>query len=308
MIYLKEDKCSFTALLCAYVRAYHARNDSPCLFDDSLAYDLIPEDTRASLEQDLVWNFLTQNPTRAFLYPNQAKALERIMRGIPIPPVVLGRARYVEDRLDLAVKNGVRQYVLLGAGMDTFAFRRPEMMGQVRVFEVDHPATQAFKRRRIAELGWQQPPDLHFIPIDFTWESLAAALSPSPYDPHSLGFFNWLGVTYYLPRTAVFANLRTIAEIAPPGSQVVFDYFDTDAQDPDKAARRVHWLLDASKQSEEPLLTCLDPAGLAQDLADVGLRLEEDLSPDNIHKRYFQGRTDGYWSLQHAHFATAVVA
>lgn len=305
---MKEDQYSRTALWCAYVRSYHAKYDSPCLFEDFLASPLLPEDIHASLEHKLVWNFHLHNPALALLYPDQADALARIMRALPTPPMVLGRARYVEDSLDQAVRNGVKQYVLLGAGMDTFAFRRPEMLEQVRVFEVDHPATQSFKLRRIAELGWLQPQGLHFVPVDFNRESLAEALARSPYDPQARSFFNWLGVTYYLPYEAVLATLRTVAETAPAGSIVVFDYFDTDAQNPGKETGRVRRMLESSQQSEEPLQTCLDPAKLAADLKGMGFSLQEDLSPNDIQERYFQSRTDGYRATEHAHFVAAVVA
>ncbi len=95
---------------------------------------------------------------------------------------VLCRARYSEDNLKEAVKQGMQQYVILGAGMDTFAFRHPELLEQLQVFEVDHPATQAFKRQRIAELGWEKPSNLHFVTVDFTQENLATALKRSSYD------------------------------------------------------------------------------------------------------------------------------
>jgi len=299
---LENNQCKWSALSCAYMRAYHAKNDSPLIFDDFLAYSLITDEVRTSLEDRLA------NPVLEFLYPDRASALARTIQAISTPPIILGRARYVEDNLDQAVKNGVHQYVLLGAGMDTFAFRRPEMLELVRVFEIDYPATQAFKLQRIAELGWQSPQGLHFLPVDFTRESLAVALTHSPYDPQSLSFFNWMGVSYYLPRATVLDTFRAIAEIAPGGSIVAFDYFDIDAIDPEKAARRVSTMLENSKRGQEILQTFLDPTELASDLASVGLRLCEDLSSDVIQERYFQGRTDGYHALEHAHFAMAMVA
>ena len=308
MILLKDGQYSYSALFCAYVRAYHARCDSPHIFNDFLAHRLIPEDIRTSLEHEMVWNFQLHNPALALLYPDQASALALIMQTMITPPVVLGRARYVEDNLERAVQDGMKQYVLLGAGMDTFAYRSPEMLERLRVFEVDHPATQAFKLRRVAELGWQQPNNLYFVPVDFTMDNLAAVLQDSPYDPQALSFFNWLGVTYYLPSETVLATLRAVAEIAPAGSMVVFDYFDSNPLDHGKTSGRVRWWgMGGSETSDEPLQTCLDPSRLASDLAGVGLRLQENLSPADIQDRYFQGRSDGYRALEQAHFAMAVV-
>ena len=110
--------------------------------------------------------------------------------------MTLGRSRYTEDSLEKAVEQGVKQYVILGAGFDTFAFRCPEILEKLQVYEVDHPATQAFKRSRLAEAGWELPPQLHFVPVDFEQESLAEALTRSSYDPQAPSFFSWLGVTY----------------------------------------------------------------------------------------------------------------
>lgn len=110
--------------------------------------------------------------------------------------LVVSRARYAIDCLEEAVRQGVKQYVILGAGMDTFAFRRPEMLEQLQVFEVDHPAKQDSKRHRLAELGWKQPAQLHFVPVDFTQENLATALTRTSYDPQKLSFFT-LRKTFY---------------------------------------------------------------------------------------------------------------
>ena len=139
----------------------------------------------------------------------------------------------------------MKQYVILGAGMDTFAFRRPEMLEELEVFEVDHPATQEFKLHRLTELGWEHPAKLHFIPIDFTKESLVTALTrSSSYDPNVKSFFSWFGVTPYLTQEEVFATLRSIAEVTPASSTIVFDYFDTDAFIPEKLSPQMQETLD----------------------------------------------------------------
>lgn len=305
---MKENKISWTALVAACVRAYHAMHDDPKIFDDFLADRMLTEEWRAIIEQGMARSLQLYDPELASSCPDQATALAWVVRSMaPGPPMALGRARYTEDTFEKAVKQGVKQYVILGAGMGTFAFRRPEMLEQVQVFEVDQPATQAFKRHRLTELGWEQPVQLHFVPADFTQESLAAALTRSPYDPKALSFFSWLGVTYYLPCDAVFATLRAIADIAPAGSMVIFDYLDKDAFVPDRVAKRVQVMLEGFRQGGEPIMTGFDPSTLAADLTRLGLRLHEDLSPTDIEERYFQGRTDGYHACEHEHYAWAVV-
>lgn len=301
---MEENQASRTALGNAYMRAYHAMHDSPKIFDDFLAYHLIPDDIRLIIEQYMVGAVHSNDPERAASCPDQATALKWAMRG---SGSTLSRARYTEDNLINAVGQGARQYVILGAGMDTFAFRHPEMLEQLQVFEVDHPATQGFKRNRIAELGWEFPANLHFIPVDFTRESLAAVLTRSSYDPQTPSFFSWLGVTYFLTRDEVFATLRNIADVSPSGSTVIFDYFDTDAFVPERAAKGMQVLLDNLRRLGEPLITGFNPPTLAADLERIGLRLHENLSPADIEKRYFKGRTDGYYAGEHMHYAWAVV-
>jgi len=139
-------------------------------------------------------------------------------------------------------------------------------------------------------------------------ENLAEALKRSAYDRRAASFYSWLGVTYYLTRDVVVATLRAIAEVAAAGSTIMFDYFDTDAFVPERAATRMQRMQAIVRQAGEPIQTGFDPSTLAGDLATLGLHLHEDLSPSDIERRYFQGRTDGYRAFEHVHFAWAVVA
>lgn len=305
---MEENKVSRTAMWTAYIHAYHVRHDAPPrIVDDFLAYQMIPDEIRASIEQGAPKFLQLLAPERAAACSDQATAVALLMRAMVGPANILCRARYTEDSLAETVRQGVRQYVILGAGMDTFVFRQPEMLEQLQVFEVDHPATQAFKRERLAALGWKQPAQLHFVPLDFTKECLATALRSSGYDPRIRTFFSWLGVTYYLPREAVFATLRTIADIAPAGSTVIFDYQHTDVFKPEKTSKNMQMGMEYLRQVGEPIITGFDPTSLTGDLAHLGLRMHEDLSPVDIEGRYFQGRTDGYHATEHGHFAWAVV-
>ena len=305
---MQNDRCSLTAMGTAFMRAYHAAHDHPKIFDDFLAHQLItPEEHRESEERHLR-AFQVFDPAWAASCPDRASALSCWMQSAVAPPIVLGRARYAEDQLEKAVGQGVKQYVILGAGMDTFAWRRPDLSARLQVFEVDHPATQARKRQRLRGVSREHPAQLQFIPLDFNQEDLAAALRRSAYDPQAPSFFSWLGVTYYLTREAACATWRAITEVAPAGSMVVFDYLDADAFVPERAARRVQFMLEIVRRVGEPMLTGFDPPELAGDLARLGLRLHEDLSPADIQERFFAGRTDGYHACEHAHFARAVVA
>ena len=179
---MKENKASFTAMMVAYMRAYHSIHSTDKIFDDYLANELIPVEKRALIEQYLTpWDEQLNDDEDTESCFGQKFISEFLIQGINN---LVNRARYAEDNIERAIQQGVTQYVILGAGLDTFAFRQPEMLEKLEVFEVDHPATQKFKLYRLAELGWKQPAKLHFISIDFTKESLVTALTRlSSYDP-----------------------------------------------------------------------------------------------------------------------------
>jgi methyltransferase (TIGR00027 family) len=294
----------------SYLRGYHAAHDAPTVFDDSIAHRLLPEAQRASFDEQFTPSLQTIasiDPAFAASRPDEAARLRWCIKtSLPLS-LAVSRARYAEDCLEEAVWRRVRQYVLLGAGLDTFAFRRLEIAEQLEVFEVDHPTMQAFKRGYLAEAGWEIPAHLHFVPVDLARERLAPALLRSRYSPTALTFFSWLGVTMYLTREEVFAVLGTMAKIAPAGSTVVFDYLDADAFVPGRAARRIQDAIAYTQRCGEPMKTGLDPSRLAADLVPLGLRLRENLNPADIERRYFEVRTDGYHAYDHAHVARAVV-
>jgi methyltransferase (TIGR00027 family) len=311
---VKDNQASFTAMMVAYMRAYHSKHATDKIFDDYLAYELIPTEKSALIEQHLIEQNMIldqqlNNTEYAALQFEQTITQESLRQAISrLEGFFNSRARYAEDALKKAIKKGVKQYVILGAGMDTFAFRRPEMLEKLKVFEVDHPATQEFKLHRLAELGWKHPAKLHFIPIDFTKENLITALTSSPsYDQKLKTFFNWLGVTYFLTRDEVFTTFRSIREIAPADSTIVFDYLDTDAFIPEKSSPQVQKTLEYLRKLGEPMITGFNPLTLGDELTCLGFSLKENLSPKDIEEHYFKGRTGEYQTQEHGHFACAVV-
>lgn len=304
---MTEKQAGLSAMAMAYARAYHATHDSSKIFDDFLADSLFTPEEHTQTEQTLPGLLKYLDPELAATNPDPATALAWVVQ-LTSGPITLGRSRYTEDSLEQAIRKGVRQYVILGAGFDTFAFRRTDLADRLQVFEFDHPATQAIKRDRVAAAGWSHPANLHFVPVDFAKESLAEALGRSPYDPGQLSFFSWLGVSFYLTPVVVFDTLRSIASTAVRGSTLVFDYLDTDAFIPEKAAKRVHLMQWMARQLGEPMKAGFDPLALAADLDRLGLRLEENLDPATIEARYFQGRSDRYHAVEHFHYARAVVA
>ncbi|HLY26600.1 MAG TPA: class I SAM-dependent methyltransferase [Aggregatilineales bacterium] len=302
---MQQTQAGITALVTAYARAYHATHDSPKIFDDFLADQLYTPEEHSSFDHNLaemVGTLESIAPDVVASKPDPATALAAVIQFIH-GPVTLSRSRYTEDCLVDAIAQGVRQYVILGAGFDTFAFRQSDLLEKLEVFEVDHPVTQAMKRQRIGMAGWEIPTKLHFVPVDFNSEKVADALLRSSFDPRAQSFFSWLGVTYYLAREVVFDTLKAIADITAQGSTVVFDYMDTDAFIPEKAAKRIQLMQAGARRVGEPMQTGFDPAVLADDLRHAGLTLEENLSPMAIEERYFRDRTDRYHAYEHVHFA-----
>ena len=268
-----EDRPSRTAQRVAMRRAAHQLLDDPKVFDDPVALRIIGQESALALQGD----------PRQF----ETTPLSPYLRAF-----MAARSRYAEEKLAAGVRRGVRQYVILGAGLDTFAYRNPYPKGILRLFEVDHPATQAWKRARLEEIGVPLPADLTFAPVDFETQTLAEGLRGAGYDPGKCTFFSWLGVTEYLRSEAVMATLRFIAS-ASAGSGVVFDYMIspsllTPAQRPafDALARRV-------ASAGEPWHAFFDPGSLTRDLRAMGFRYVEDIGSEEINARYFKNRRDG---------------
>jgi methyltransferase (TIGR00027 family) len=220
---------------------------------------------------------------------DRGRALDLAVRETPGYAGVVARLPYTEDRLAAAVERGVRQYVLVGAGMDTFAFRRPDLSAKLEIFEVDHAATQAMKRERLARAGLAQPAHLHFVATDFENESLADALSRSPYRAGSAAFFAWLGVTPYLSRDANLATLRSMGEVASARSEVVFDYIEAAALEARRASEEAKRMVAERKGTDEPYVCGFEPDRVGEDLRAVGLERIEDLGPRELARRYGGG-------------------
>jgi methyltransferase (TIGR00027 family) len=293
---LKANQISITAMMTAYIRAYHSANDDPVIFNDSLAYELIPEERRNLIEQGLNSALQTHEGNASDI---REARLSPLLQTMGLPNVV-SRSRYTEDNLLAEIRKGVKQYVILGAGLDTFAFRHKKLLEEIKVFEVDQPDTLDFKRKQLTDLGWEIPSGLHFVSTDFRQEGVAEALLRTPYNPNAKSLFSLLGVTMYLSPNDVYETLRSIAQIAPVGSSVIFDYHtETDAN--------LHEIRQELQKRGESMNTTFDPALLTVELRKVGFDLFEDLGPAAIQERYFKGSTSVYHANENVHLAWAVI-
>jgi len=303
---MEISKGAITAIVTAFGRAYHSLYDEPKIFDDFLAKDMMTQETFDFIGHSLTGSLSFFDPETAARQLPENEALSYVMRA-QSAPISLTRARYTEDYLDTAVREGFTQYVILGAGMDTFAYRRPDMMERLRVYELDQPVTQGYKRARIGELGWEVPENLSFIPVDLSKEDLADALVNAGFKKNEESVFNWLGVAYYLEKSDVLSTLSRIAGVSAPGSMVVFDYLDKDAFDDAKASKRVKTAREIVSNAGEPMKSGFNMDELKDLLAGAGLELVEDMDPAAIQNAWFSGRTDGYTALEHFHIARARV-
>jgi methyltransferase (TIGR00027 family) len=258
---------SRTALRVALRRAAHQLYDSPVVFADPIAVPI--------------------------LGPTHAEELERTPLRVDRPysialrAFIVARSRYAEDHLFRFVGAGVRQYVLLGAGLDTFAYRNP--FPELGVFEVDHPATQEWKRQLLSQSGIPIPESLTYAPVDFERESLRAQLLAAGFDERIPSLFAWLGVVPYLTLDAFRATLGFIAS-QPPGTGVVLDYGQPRAVLPPLEQLAHDSLAARVEGAGEPFQLFFTPAGIAAEL--TSFRDIEDIGAAEINARYFKGRSD----------------
>jgi methyltransferase (TIGR00027 family) len=217
------------------------------------------------------------------------------------------RSRFTEDDLARAAASGVRQYVILGAGLDTFAFRQPEFGSTLQIFEVDHPTTQAWKRERVSAMGLVEPPNLHWAPVDFERQGLADGLAAAGFDASRATYVSWLGVTAYLSLTAIDATLKVVAAL-PLGSSVTLSFVLPDEDLTGLDLENVRSVARRAAEAGEPYLSRFRPEELRAHLShDLGFSTVFHLTPAEATARYLSGRRDGLTAPRWMQVMTATV-
>ena len=220
-----------------------------------------------------------------------------------ISPIPLSRAAFAERELTrFTWQRGKCQYVICGAGMDTFAFRNDNP--NIQVFEIDHPDTQRYKLEKIRQLEWNIPSNVHYVAVDFAKDDMAAELKKAGYDPAAPSFFAILGVTYYLTLPVFEETLERIGAISSFGSKLVFDFPDDTTFSPD-TAERVHRLSEITRSLGEEMQHGYALSEVSEALERHGFLLDEHNSPEKIQKRFFDGRSDGQKAYENIHFILA---
>lgn len=286
---MEKMKRSRTAEGAAAMRASHTLYENPKIFEDPFAYSLLSLPWQKALTvrwlHRLVFGF--------FMRPL-----------IPVQGQVLARARFTEDRLISAIENGVKQVVIVGAGLDTFSLRHPEVSDEVRVFEVDHPASQAFKKHRLKKTGINLPGNLEFVAADLEKQNLSLALNQSSFNQELPTFFYWLGVTVYLTEEAIFNTLESITYNSAKDSELIFDYASAIDNIPFEERSNIKLLQFYTDRFGEPIIdNKFDPDKFIRKVADLGFKLITNMSPEEQKQTYFSNRTDKLRPVSGSYFA-----
>ncbi|MFW1837246.1 class I SAM-dependent methyltransferase [Acinetobacter gyllenbergii] len=274
---MKQGQSSRTAEAAAALRANHFQNAENPVFVDPFAFELTSKGWKKLLTSALtvkVMNSSVFNRTLGLLTGQ-----------------VVGRSRYAEDLLEQAIAKGIQQYVLVGAGLDSFTLRHAQQYPQLKIFEVDHPDTQAAKQRKLRQFG-ELPANVEFVAIDFEKESIADALARSTFKQDQAAFFSWLGTTHYLEPETTLKTLASIAQIAAQGSEVALDY-SIEYRELEGVERLGSLFVSQfTRFLKEPLKGQFRPKVLHQAVEQMGYQVTEDLSGDGLSERYFQARPD----------------
>jgi methyltransferase (TIGR00027 family) len=271
-----EGRPSRTALGVAMRRAAHQLLDRPLVFEDPLALRILGPQYGERLH--------------ATLDEHRTRRISRALRAF-----LAVRGRLTEDLLAEAVAAGVTQYVVLGAGLDTFAYRNPHP--NLRVFEVDFPATQVWKRQMVETAGIAVPPSLTYAPCDFAKQSVGDALAAAGIDASRPVFCSWLGVTMYLEREAVLATVQSLMPFIRAPGGLVFDYRLSPSALP-LISRALFWFIGRRvarrvERAGEPFISSFAPGDLTASVQAVGASVATDMTPAELNARYLAHRADG---------------
>jgi methyltransferase (TIGR00027 family) len=258
---MKSDEPSRMALMVARQRAAHQLLDHGAILDDPYAVRILGE------HEDNILRAFNDHPLRS---------LGRLFTA--------ARSRIAEDALSEAVERGIRQIVILGAGLDTFALRSPHGARQIRIYEVDHPTTQAWKRQRLAEAQLALPPWLILVPVDFERDDLGESLVGAGFQRNSPAFFTWLGVVPYLTQDAIGSTLDYMASIQ--NSEVVFDYMEPPQAFSEEMRDFLTKRTEQLEKMNERWVSRFEPAGIAAILRSHGFCDIEDIDFQEITSRF----------------------
>ncbi|AXK19115.1 class I SAM-dependent methyltransferase [Bacillus sp. COPE52] len=286
-------------------KTYTSEFDSPKIFDDYVAKEFISQKERNDIETNMVQGIHFFNTDIAEQFQDNPKEILKWITQVQLSPTPLARAAYCERVLLHEITLGAKQYVILGAGLDTFSFRNRELENKIEIFEVDHPSTQQFKKERIKEAEFEIPNNLHFVSMDFTKGFSSEQLQNEGFE-NKKTFFGLLGVSYYLTKEELSSLIECLFAMVPEGSSIVFDYSDENLFTEKGLSNRVENMVKMAAVGGEPMKSCFSYAEMEALLEKAGLLIYEHLSPDDIHTLYFEGRNDYLKAFETVHYVHAI--
>ncbi|MBU7592949.1 class I SAM-dependent methyltransferase [Metabacillus halosaccharovorans] len=304
---MKHDESSLTSLISAFGRAYHSKYDTPKIFDDFIANNLISKEEFSSISNNMINGIEFFNKDIGQRYKDDPKEVLKWITQVQLSPTTIARSAYCEKVLLNEIKLGVQQYMILGAGLDTFCFRYPELKNRLEIFEIDHPATQEFKKKKLANSKLNIPSNLHFVSMDFTTKFSYQDLFDAGFNnANKKTFFSLLGVTYYLSKEENANLISHLFANIPSGSSIVLDYADEKLFEERGMFNRVENMLKLATASGEPMKSSFTYNEIENMLEKSGLLIYEHLTPTTINELYFRNRTDYLTAFETIHFIHAV--
>jgi methyltransferase (TIGR00027 family) len=258
-------------------RATHALHAESPILDDTWAIHLLDPELRAQV----------RDPESAATSADWGE-----FDFAPLFALNVGSLRYAEDEVERCVRDGVDQYLILGAGFDTFALRRGDLCDRVQVYEVDHPDVQALKRERIASADATPASLPTFVPVDFESTSLTGGLAATAFDAKRRCVVSWMNTLPYLTEAAIAATLRELASLSAPGSRLALNYSCDVPLSPDQVTY-LQTLQGKVSQAGEPLQSRFKPEAFQSLLDAVGFSVIDHATEQDLTERYFAGRADG---------------
>lgn len=287
-----EKRESITAKLCAFARAWHSNRSREKIYDDYLAFDFMGRE-----EYDEMYRMVSHGFGGEYRFSGEDTA--EIIKEY-IAPIPLSRIHFSESRLmDFAEKNGEIQYVICGAGSDTFSFRNANE--NIKVFEIDHPDTQRYKLENIRKLEWNIPKNVRFVSVDFEKERMSDKLLEAGFDPEKKTCFSILGVSYYLTLDVFTHTLSQIAELSSRGSILIFDYPHKSGEFP----RRVDRLEEITRALGEVMQGGFEYGEVSRALYSLGFQIDTYMPPDKVQSKYFSNRSDGMRAFENVSLLSA---
>jgi methyltransferase (TIGR00027 family) len=286
-----------TAQICAFSRAYHSNVSKNKVFDDYLAYDLIGKE-----DYDELYEYISADKSFSIVSDDTASTADFINKFIT--PITLPRVGFAENKLkEFSDKCGSCQYVICGAGYDTFSFRNNNP--EIEIFEVDHPNMQAFKKKRIADLKWTIPNNVNFVAVDFEKDDFVQKLLDSGFDPNRKTFFSILGVTYYLTLPVFSKTVSYISHVACADSMLVFDYPDETVHN-GSSSTGIGKLALLTKGLGETMRGGYYVDDLCQSIRSESFKLESHLAPSDINNYFFAGKQGELKAMENIYLVCAV--